>query len=253
MHIDPLSSIPKYKQIAAFIQQKIDSGDWVVYEPIPSERELEAKFRVSRTTIRQALEYVANTGLVYREHGKGTFVARPKEQHSLEQLTSFTSDMRSRGSEPGQKILSLTYVEPEPKVIQALKAENERMEVLRIERLRFADDEPISIHRAFLMFDIDIEITASDLQVSGSLYSLLEREHGIVPLEADETIEATAANPDEAALLNVAPGTPLLLISRTTYSQTRKPFEYVEMLYRADRYKCFAHLSRKERIRIVGA
>jgi GntR family transcriptional regulator len=252
MGIDWLSPVPKYIQVAAYIEGKIDSSEWVPHESIPSERELETRFRVSRTTIRHALDYVTNKGLVYREHGKGTFVARRVQHHSLNQLTSFTKDMRNRGSEPGQRILSYTCVEPDPSVAQALGVEEGAAVVIRIERLRLADGEPISIHRAYLLIDDPSKLKAVDLEASGSLYSVLEAEHGIVPMEADETIEAVVASPEDSSLLNIPRGAPLLLITRVTYSQSHRAFEYAEMLYRADRYKCFAHISRREGARSLG-
>jgi GntR family transcriptional regulator len=244
--IDPLSAIPKYKQIAAYIQKQINTGEWAAHDPIPSERELEIKFNVSRTTIRQAIEYLLHNGQVYREHGKGTFVARQKEQHSLDHLTSFTNDMRSRGSKAGQKILTFEYRVPDQEATQALKIQVPGKKVLFIERLRFADGEPISIHRAFLNISDESEVDVKQLESYGSLYLLLEQEHGIVPIDADETIEATVSTKEESHLLNILDKSPLLLIKRIAYSQTRDPIEYAKMLYRADRYKCFVHMKRRD-------
>ena len=82
------------------------------------------------------------------------------------------------------------------------------------------------------------------LESTGSIYTLLQERFHLIPTEADETLEAVLATPREAALLQIAPGSPLLLSVRITYSQYRRAMEYVKILYRADRYQYFAKLTR---------
>ena len=98
MRVDPFSAVPKYYQLSEILRQKIDDRDWQPHDSIPPERELEALYKVSRTTVREALNHLAEQGYIYREHGRGTFVSRPKMQHSLHILHSFTDDMKARGS-----------------------------------------------------------------------------------------------------------------------------------------------------------
>jgi GntR family transcriptional regulator len=242
--VNPYDVVPKYHQLYDILRQKINSGDWKPHEAIPSERELETLYNVSRTTVRQAINLLVNDGFLYREHGRGTFVARPKLQHSLHLLTSFTDDMRQRGLQPGQRLLNLEYVAPSAWVRQRLELPPEMDEVLKVERLRLGDDEPVGIHVAYLPLDPDQALTAQDLDEAGSLYELLESRFNLIPVEADETLEATAANEREATLLHVPVGSPLLLIERTTWSQQHRPVEFVKMLYRADRYKYGIHITR---------
>jgi GntR family transcriptional regulator len=242
--VNPYDVVPKYHQLYDILRQKIAGGEWQPHEAIPSERELESLYNVSRTTVRQAINLLVTEGFLYREHGRGTFVARPKLQHSLHLLTSFTDDMRQRGLKPGQRLLSLEHVEPSAWIRQQLDLPPEMSEVLKVERLRLGDDEPIGLHVAYLPLDGGQALSAHDLDEAGSLYELLESRFNLIPVEADETLEATAADEREARLLQVPVGSPLLLIERTTWSQQRRPIEFVKMLYRADRYKYGIHITR---------
>jgi GntR family transcriptional regulator len=244
VRVDPLSAVPKYYQLAEILRQKIDSNDWRPHDSLPPERELETLYNVSRTTVREALNYLASQGYIYREHGRGTFVARPKIQPSLHLLQSFTADMQVRGFVPGQRILGLDYVTPSNRIRQQLDLSPHINQVLRLERLRYANDEPIGLHIAYLPLLPEQTITQEELQATGSLYALLEAKFGLIPLEADVTVEATTADRREATLLKVNEGSPLLLVERTTFSQHRQPMEFVKVLYRADRYKYYVHMTR---------
>ncbi len=242
-HIDPYDLLPKYGQLADIIRQKIERGEWAGEEPIPSERELEEMYRVSRTTVRQALDVLVRRGYIYRDHGRGTFATPRKLQNSLHTLTSFSQDMQRRGLMPGQKILSFGQVEVSVQIRQQLGLPHGMTRALRIERLRYADGEPIGIHDSYLALGPDQVIERQELDQAGSLYELLETRFGLVAAEADETIEATVADETEAALLAINPGEPLLLMKRTVQSQQHEVIEYARVLYRADRYQYSVHLS----------
>lgn len=242
--IDPYAFVPKYYQLFTILRNIIEDGEIQPLQPIPSERELEEKYNVSRTTIRQAISLLTNQGFVFREHGRGTFVAPPKLQNSLHELTSFTQDMQARGLVPGQKVLELSYIEPSQKVRNQLELGPEVNRVLFLKRLRFADDQPIGIHSGYLPLDTSQPITIEEINRSGSLYSLLQNKFNLIPSKAYETIEATIADPEEAQLLEVKEGSPLLLFERTVWSQTRQAMEFVRVVYRADRYQYFVHLTK---------
>jgi len=243
-YISPFSFVPKYYQLAEILCQKIEDGEWKPHDSIPSERELVEFYKVSRTTVRESLSYLEKECVVYKKHGQGTFVARPKMQHSLQRLTSFSIDMKHRDQEPGHKILNFDYVPPPDKVRNRLALSPDQDEILFIKRIRFGNEDPIAIHMAFLRLGVNQTFEVDELEATGSLYQLLESKFHIVPSEADEFIEATLATEDEASLLDIQVGSPLLLLERTTWDQDRQIFEYVKMLIRADRYKCYIHMTR---------
>ena len=244
--IDPTSAIPKYHQLANILRQQIDNGDFQPHDTIPSERLLEQHYKLSRPTIRQAVDLLSRQGYLYRVHGKGTFVSPPKLQKGMLELTSFSEDMRNRGLEPGQKIIEFGYVKPNSKVRRQLEITNDEKKVLRIKRLRYGDGKPMGLQDSFLSLDSSQVVTREEIEEKGSIYVILQEKFGIYPTEADETLEVTLATSEEAEWLNIAKGSPLLLNERTLWSQNRKAIEFVRILYRGDRYKYFVRLTRKQ-------
>ena len=242
--IDPNDFIPRYYQLASILRERIASGDFEARQPIPSERQLEQLYSVSRTTIRQAIDLLVRQGFLYREHGRGTFVSPQKLQKGVSELTSFTEDMKQRGILPGQRILQIGYVQPSDKVRAHLELPETCDQVLCIERLRLGDDVPMGLQTSYYILPEGGTITREELEEYGSIYRMLQEKFHLIPTEADETLEVTLATPQEAALLQIAPGSPLLLSERTTYSQVRRVFEFVKILYRGDRYRYFAKLTR---------
>jgi len=241
--IDPYNVLPKYYQLASILRQKIEDGEWEPRSPIPSERQLEILYNVSRTTTREAIDHLVRQGYLYREHGRGTFVSPQKLQKGLMELTSFSEDLVKRGIMPGQLILGLEWVVPPPKILQKLELPA-GTEVLCIKRIRLGDQTPIGLQTSYLALERSKTITREELESSGSLYRILAEKFGIIPTEADETLEVTLATPEEASLLTIEPGSPLLLNERVLFSQTRTPVEYVKILYRGDRYRYYVRLSR---------
>lgn len=242
--INPNDVLPRYYQLVEILRENISNGTYKAHQPIPSERQLESIYSVSRTTIRQAIDLLVRQGFLYREHGRGTFVSPQKLQKGISELTSFSEDMKQRGLEPGQKILDVGYMEPPENVRQHLELPEDCQRVLRIERLRLGDGVPMGIQTSYYNLSEGQTITLQDLEENGSIYRILQEKFHLIPTEADETLEVTLATPHEAALLQIEPGSPLLLSERTTYSQFRRVIEFVKILYRGDRYRYYAKLTR---------
>lgn len=243
-HIDPDAYVPRYYQLANILRELILAGNLAAHQPIPSERDLEKIYKVSRTTIRPAIDLLVRQGFLYREHGKGTFVSPPKLQKGISELTGFTEDMKRRGIVPGQKILMIGYVEPPENVRAILELPKGSDTVLCVDRLRLGDGSPIGLQTSYYNLPDGLSFSREELEEMGSIYALLREKLHLIPTEADETLEVTVASPHEAALLHVEPGSPLLLSQRTTYSQTRRVIEFAKIRYRGDRYRYFAKLTR---------
>jgi GntR family transcriptional regulator len=239
----PHTAIPKYYQLATILQEKITAGEWAPRSPIPSERQLELMYNVSRPTIRQAIEYLITQGLLYREHGRGTFVSPEKLQKGLRELTSFTEDLVSRGIKPGQVIRSIEKAVPPENILQRLELPAGSV-VTRIDRIRLGDQTPIGLQTSYIALAEGQEISLEDMEKSGSLYRILEAKFNLIPTEADETLEVTLARREEAVLLEINEGSPLLLSERLTFAQNRRPVEFVHILYRGDRYRYYTRLKR---------
>ena len=242
--LDPIEMVPKYFRIANAIRHKIEDQEWEPYTPIPSERQLETLYNVSRTTIRQGIEVLVHQGYLYREHGRGTFIAPQKLQKHLSELTSFSEDMIKRGLTPGQIILDLACVPPPQNIRKILTLGPDVTEVTRLERIRLANDQPIGYQESFLVLSPEKTFTKEELEKEGSLYKLLVNKFNIIPTAAEENLEATVASIREAEILQTAEGAPLLLSSRILFAQNRLPVEFVKILYRGDKYQYTIHLTR---------
>jgi len=238
-HIDPQNALPKYRQLYLILLNKIEQGEWSAHQLIPPERELEELYYISRTTVRQALSLMVNQGYMYREQGRGTFIAPPKLQYNSNLLRGFSESMKERGIIPGQKIISINRIPPSYKVQQNLELTPEIDNIINIERIRIADGEPIGFQSTYINLRNEHSITAEELEESGSLYQLLREKFNLVPTESIETIEATIADEHEASLLKIEHGGPVLLIERTVWSQFHRPMEFLKALYRGDKYKYF--------------
>lgn len=208
--------------------------------PVPSERVLAEEFATSRTTVRQALQELVGEGRLQRLHGKGTFVARPKISQPLV-LSSYTEDARRRGATPSSRVLALSTEHVDGDVAEQLRLDPAEP-LLRLERLRLADGEPMALEQSHLPAR-RFPGLPDRLAELGSLYAAL-RTYGVEPFEAEETIETASAGPLDASLLGTETGLPVLQLSRLTYDAAGTPFEYVRATYRGDRFKLVARLVR---------
>ena len=230
--MDKSSVVPIYHQLKTLLQGRILSGQYPVGSQLPSERELCEAYGISRMTVRQAIIDLVNEGLLQRERGRGTYVAKPKIQQGL-QLAGFTEEMQRRNLLPGTRLLSLQTVSAAGKPAARLQAaEGEPLH--RIIRLRLADDEPMALETSHIPAACLPDLTAASL-ASGSLYALL-CDCGLQPAYADQAVEAAQARTDEAKLLDIRIKAPVLLIERTTFLRDDRPVEFVQSVYRGDRY-----------------
>lgn len=227
-------STPLYHQIRDFLRDELQNGTFRPGEKIPSEAELSARYRVSRITVKQAIQSLVQEGLLYRMQGKGTFVARPKVSHSLNRITSFSQQMRDRGMEPSTKIVEVEIVAARGRVREALAVSDGTL-VTKVRRLRLADGEIMGVQTAYVPADMCPDL-ADYLEENVSLYELLRTRYGLVPARAIENYTAIVLDPYDARLLEVPEGSPALFAERMTYLADNRALEYVVSILRADRY-----------------
>ena len=234
--------LPRYYQLKERLRERISSGEWSTGTTIPSERELCAQYGISRMTARQALTELVNEGLLYRRQGRGTFVGRPRISQQLLRLTGFTEDMRARAQRPGATVLAAEMWPADERTAEVLRV-NPGQPVFRLRRLRSADSEPLAIETSVVAFFGCERLLTEDF-AADSLYRILESRYDLPLLEAEQEVEAGLAGEDEAALLQVAVGSPVLLTRRLTYTEGRHPVEYASAVYRGDKYTFHTHLVR---------
>ncbi len=234
INIDFNSPVPYYYQVKEWVSSNIARGNLKPGEQLPSEAQLCQAFGVSRTVVRQALEDLVNQGLVYRQKGKGTFVARPKIREGLAQkLTGFYQDMVERGLKPVTKVLELKVIPASGPLAEHLRLKP-GAEVINIVRLRYVNDEPIVYVTTYIPYASCPGLLTQDLS-NVSLYALLEQKYGLEVARGKRTLEAIAATEQDARLLGIKPGDPIFLLQSTSYLGNGQPIEYYVAKHRGDR------------------
>lgn len=226
---------PKYHDVMKRIE--VEMGEAGPGSPLPTERDLADRFATSRTTVRQALAAMAADGRLERVQGKGTFIAEP-DRVVVNQLTSYSEDLRSQGREPSSQLLGVVRIKADQEVATALGVSIGAM-VHRIERVRLIDGEPLALEVAHLPGDLPR--LRAELERCGSLYQTMREVYGRTLTHAKDVVEAGRAAPREAALLNVDVGVPLLIIHRTGFDANEHAMEYTRSAFRGDRFRFAAH------------
>jgi GntR family transcriptional regulator len=207
---------------------------------IPSERDLALRYGASRMTLRSAIDDLVRDGHLVRRHGSGTYVAKPKIAKQVF-VTSFTEDMRSRGLTASTRVQSLTRKPAGARLGSRLQVSPEEP-IVTAERLRLADGEPMAIEWLNVPEKLAPGLSAADLE--GSFYRLLLERYGIVIEGGEQTMEPTVTDQEESALLGIPLHSPALLVERVTWTAERKVIEFVQTLYRGDRYRFTVELTR---------
>lgn len=216
---------PLWQQIRALMVRELESGAWKPGEAIPSELELAARYRVSLGTARRAVDALADDNLVVRRQGKGTFVATHTEERTS--VPRFLRIRRDDGVDeyPASRLIDVRRAKAgaEAARLLDLKAGDGVIVLRRVLELALAPavlDEitlPAALFRGLTKDRV--------LAYHGSMYGFFESEFGVRMLKAREMLKALAADPASAALLGVAPGTPLLAVERVTTTYGERPVE----------------------------
>jgi GntR family transcriptional regulator len=238
--IDRSSKLPLYHQLYEILREQILRGEWQPGDMIPPEPELIEQYQVSRTTVRQVLDILVNEGLIYRQQGRGTFVAHPTVEQALVRIVSFIEDMRQRGVEPSTEVLSSDLIPAPQDIAQKLEIEQGE-ELARLKRLRLADSEPMSVEESYLVHRYCPGVLEGDY-ASNPLRQTLDRDYGIRLVRAKQVIRAILAPRHLARLLSIPSQSALLHIERVSYSQQNIPVEFLRMYYRGDRYTLYSEL-----------
>jgi GntR family transcriptional regulator len=217
-----------------------------VGQAIPSERQLSTDLGVSRLTLRAALDDLAREGYIVRRRGAGTFVSEPKIAQELT-MTSFTEDMRRRGLRPASRTLELRVAPAGARLGRILHVSPSEPIVV-VSRLRLADGEPMAVETLHVRERHVPGLTASDLE-DGSFYELLADRYGIVIVGGTQTIEPTVTDEEESEALGVPLHSPAFRFERITQSESGEAVEFVESIYRGDRYRLVTALGRPQKRR----
>lgn len=236
--IDKSIPIPLYYQLQTILLDEINSGALKPGDAIPTEMQLSEIYGLSRTTVRQAIMGLVMEGKLYRIKSKGTFVATPKlVQDFMRKIESFDDQIRHLGLKPSTRVLEISYEKPSTDVAEAFKSKDD---VIRLCRLRYADQDPIVIVNTYLP-GFCKDIFNEDLN-QVRLYDFLSRNSRTRIHSVTRQIEAVAAGKYESKLLVVPVGSPIQLTTTCGFSASQEVIEYSVARYRGDKSKFVVEL-----------
>ncbi|MBU3737595.1 MAG: GntR family transcriptional regulator [Rhodoferax sp.] len=227
---------PLYQQIKGLILNSLRLGEWKPGEPIPSEFDLAARFRVSQGTVRKAVDELAADNLLVRRQGKGTFVATHAAQHIRYRFLKLVPDatVRDREAPATRTIVECRRLRANADVARALNLRSGDP-VLQVRRVLAFAERPTILEDIWLPGSSFKGLTAERLREhDGPMYALFETEFGVRMVRAEEKIRAVAADAQQAELLRVSPGVPLLSVERIAFTYHDVPMELRRGLYLTD-------------------
>jgi len=239
--LDSKSPLPLYFQLQEVLRKKILAGEYNPGNLIPSEKELEKQYSVSRITVRNAINGLVLEDLLIKKQGRGTIVACPRMQEEENtSLQSFTEKMKKQGVKTSTKVFNVAKMPVPERIAEHLDIEPGD-EIIYAKRLRLVDGEPIALFENYISSKTGV--TEKD-DFSGSVFDLFEKKYGIKISSSEKVIEAGVARKEDADLLQISAGDPVLIITYTTFNANNNRIELAEGIYRADRYKFMVRLKR---------
>src|SRR5260370_12875247 len=227
-----MSRSPLYERVESVLAADIADGTLLPETQLPPEEGLIQRFKVSRTTVRKAIQNLIERGLVEVRRGKGTFVTEPKITQELTKLTGFVEDMQVLGRNPTARLLDKRILAADETVARHLALAPGTL-VVRLRRVRFADGVAMSFDETYLPRDIGEKVASNDLEAE-PVFALLEQKYDTPLVEAEYKLEASAADPVAAQTLQVPAGSPIFLIELTSYTTGNRPVDFYRLHYRRD-------------------
>lgn len=227
--------LPAYIQIHNQIKEEIDQGVWKIGQRLPSERDFSLRFEVSRMTLRQAITLLVEEGVLERRLGSGTYVASNRIQEKMRGTTSFTEIIKSQGKAPSSQLIS--YVEDRPnKKEQANLTLRPSEIVIRMERIRFADDVPVVYEVAVVPKKFIGNLPQE--AVAQHFFQTLT-DNGLKIGKSQQTIYARLALGKVTEYLNLEEGSAILGLTQVSYLEDGRAFEYVKSQYAGERFEFY--------------
>src|SRR6201994_2426866 len=238
-----MSPPPLYERVESALATAIADGSLPPETQLPPEDGLTERFKVSRTTVRKAIQNLIERGLVEVRRGKGTFVTLPTITQELTELTGFVEDMQALGRTPTARLLDKRVVAADEAVAHHLALPPGTL-VVGLQRVRLADGVAMSFDETYLPRDLGEKVAGNDLEAQ-PVFALLENKYDTPLIEAEYKLEAAAADPVAAHALQVPTGSPIFLIERTSYTTGNRPVDYERLHYRGDLIRFVTRLARR--------
>ncbi len=239
LHVSP---VPLYTQIKEILRDRILDGTYQAHEQMPSESELMETFGVSRITVRQALGDLQKEGLIFKIHGKGTYVSKPKAFQNIAELQGFGEAMSSMGYETYSRVVSQKAMLANAAIAAKLNVK-EGEEIHELRRVRYLNRAPISLDVTYVTKTLGERLAKEDL-AHRDVFLIIENDLGIALGAAELQIESMLADDYLARQLKVEEGAPVLRIERLTFSADGRPIDFEYLFYRGDAFQYRMRIAR---------
>ncbi|MCR4466401.1 GntR family transcriptional regulator [Burkholderia sp. SCN-KJ] len=243
-NVVPLSAAPLYVQIKDTLRTRILDGTYAPHSRMPSEHELCAMFDVSRITVRQALGDLQKEGLLFKLHGKGTFVSKPKAFQNVTSLQGFAEAMSSMGYEIVNQLRSFRTVKADRHLATKLNVP-EGAPLIEIHRVRLLNREPVSLEQTWVPEALGKRLAGADL-ATRDIFLILENDCGVPLGHADVSIDAILADDEIVDALRVEESSPVLRIERLTHDASGTPIDYEHLYFRGDAFQYRLRIDRQK-------
>jgi len=232
------NGVPYYRQLADILHRQIQEGIFAAGEKLPSEKELSVTYGVNRHTVRQALSELVSRGLVYKQKGKGTFVspaAGGVVYYRYSRSHRFTQNILDLGLKPEAKVLEVREDGAPSRVAKSLNLTSSDRVIL-LEILRFVDEIPFCISSVYLPA-AHVPGLPEKINDFTSLHQLLFESYGLRPVRLHSAFHATFPDIDDALMLQIPQGQPVLKVESLMVTNDGLPIEYCISRFRGDRCK----------------
>jgi len=238
-HIDKSSFIPLYIQIRDILKELINTGKLKPGDQVPSENELSSTFSISRMTVRQSIQELLREGFINIRRGEGTFVNSVPHTQMLLKLEGFSSEMAKLGYRNHSRVLDIQKIASFDSCEMAYSGLQKPAgePLVRIRRVRYVEDTPFALETSYLSYQTGVGLMEPRMDDDMSIYNYIEQNLHIRLSRADHVIQPDLADEEIARHLEIAVGRPILKLRGTTFSMTNKPIEYLEGIYRGDKYE----------------
>lgn len=230
-----------YKSIADRLRIQLNSADYNIGSPLPSEVRLAEEFGVSRMTIRKAIDLLVNSGLVVRRHGSGTYVVKKDVHQETMNLTGLVEVMREQGKEVVSEVLEFNVMPAPPAIASQLRIKIDE-QIYYSRRVRYVDGKALMVEDSYMPVKLFRNLSIAHLE--GSKFSFIEDECQIIVCGNYENLTPVLADKKIAMLLNIDELTPILRISSLSYNDSGDYVNYSVMFRNASEYQVDYHLRR---------
>lgn len=235
--INKYSNIPLYSQLKNLIIEKIENGEYPENTKIPSEQELCEMYNISRPTVRQAISELTNSGYLYKEKGKGTFVSKPKTSIDIKNYSGFTDSILDSQVPGDRNIISYGVLKAsdEKKLCDVFNvSENSNVEYAKICYVTLQNNEVISLNTSYIPLILFPDII-TDIKDRKPSYDIMRGKYPLLPVKTKSYLELVFSDAQDSQYLMVQTGQPLIKVENVLYSKSGQAVEFIVSKYSADK------------------